>query len=304
MSMMRITQRLMTDRVMLNLNRHTRNLLDVQEKLSTGRRINSPSDDPIGVRRAINTRTIIQKSEQYSANIKMMKPQMSETTSQIQTILDNVGRAYELTLQAANSVYSQTEQDNLAEEINQVLESVLERANHRTNDRYIFAGTKTRTEPFEAIRNANGEIEQVVYRGNSEYINLAVSDTSKVAINEPGDRILQSAEADVFQTLIDIRDNMRAMDVDELQERLGEIETIQEQMLRGLARVGAAQNRIFRSEDDTEDYILANQILLSDTLDADFAETIIDLNVRQNAYQAALNAAGRTLQPSLLDFVR
>jgi len=46
------------------------------------------------------------------------------------------------------------------------------------------------------------------------------------------------------------------------------------------------------------------QKLLSDTLDADFGDVVVKLNAQSNAYQAALNAAARVIQPSLLDYVR
>ncbi len=53
-----------------------------------------------------------------------------------------------------------------------------------------------------------------------------------------------------------------------------------------------------------QDFNTDFQELLSEKIDADFAETVLGLNVAETALNAALNAAARVLQPSLLDFIR
>ncbi len=301
---MRVTQRMLTDRVLRDLNQQTLELLRLQEQLSSGRRINAPSDDPVDIRRALNVRTTIQKDEQYINNVAMTRPQHRETEEIISTVLETVRRAHELTIQGANGTNSPQQLSHIAEEINQLLEGVLNNANHRTGPRYIFGGTNTLTPPFLATRNMNNEIIAVTYQGNSENIQLAVSDTVRVTINEPGDQVFQST-TDIFQTLIDIRDNLRLADQNSLRTaRLPELESAREQLLRAVARGGGAQNQIDRTEGEKEDFILQNQVLLSQLQDADYAETILNFNQQQNAYQAALQAAARVLQPSLLDFVR
>ncbi len=54
----------------------------------------------------------------------------------------------------------------------------------------------------------------------------------------------------------------------------------------------------------TEDFLLQLRKLLSDKIDVDFAEAMINFNAQSNAFQAALGAAARIVQPSLLDFIR
>lgn len=304
MGYVRVSQRFMTDRVLNDLRFQVRTLLDLQEQLSTGHRINKPSDDPIDCRRAIDTRTIIQKSEQYGDNMAMTMPQHLETSTILDNITQAIIRAHELTLQGANGANAQEQLDLIAEEINQVLEGVLENANHQTNGRYIFAGTRTLTAAFEATRNANGDITQCVYRGDGNYIDLEVADGVRIAINEPGSRVFQ-AGTDIFELLVNIRDDLLAGNRANLNTvRLDELEGARSQLLRAQARVGAAQNRVERAQNENEDYILANEELQSLTIDADYASTVVEANVQQNAYRSALQAASRVLQPSLMDFVR
>ena len=71
-----------------------------------------------------------------------------------------------------------------------------------------------------------------------------------------------------------------------------------------MAQIGAVQNRLERLQSNLADFNIDFQELLSDKIDADFAETVLGLTVAETALNAALNAAARVLQPSLLDFIR
>lgn len=304
MGMVRVTQGLMVQRTLNNINQHLRSLFTLQDRLATGHKVNAPSDDPIAARRAVNARTAIQKNEQYLTNVQAAGPQQTETVTALQTVVSLLQRALELTTQGANGAYDQTQRDQIASEINEVLEETLVQANHQTNGHYIFGGTRTLNPPFVAARNAENEITAVTYEGNDAHIELAVSDGSRVTLNETGHDAFLSAQ-DVFAMLIGIRDDLRAGDQNALSgQRLGEVNDALDQTLVSMARIGAIQNRLDRTRDNIDLYNVQLEELLSDTIDADYAETIMALNAQSNAFQAALNAGARVIQPSLLDYVR
>ncbi len=303
MAVARVTQSLLTQRTLSNLNRQLREILVLQEQLSTGQRVNRPSDDPIDARRAVNLRSLITENEQYLSNIGDVTPFLSETATELQRVVDIIQRGRELTLQGASETNGQDQLDAIALEINQLLEDTVVAGNHQTNDRFIFGGTRTLSSPFEAARNGAGDITAVNYVGNGEAINVLISDGNQVTINEPGSSSFRD-DADIFQTFIAIRDNLRSGNQAALQGNLDQLDDAQDQVLLAEARVGATQNRLERVAGSTEDFNVQLQRVLSDKVDADLAETIVNLNAQQNALEAALNAAGRVLQPSLLDFIR
>ena len=105
--------------------------------------------------------------------------------------------------------------------------------------------------------------------------------------------------------LIGIRDDLLAGDQASLRNvRLAELETGREQTLTAVAQIGAIQNRLERVSNDLQDFNIGFQELLSEKIDADFAETVLGLTVAETAFRAALNATARVIQPSLLDFIR
>lgn len=306
MGAVRTTQRLLIDRVLNNLTLQQRRILALQEQLATGQLVNRPSDDTLATRRAVSARSEVTKNEQFLTNINSLGPGLRETETSITTLVDVVQRSRELTLQGASGTNSQLQRDQLAIEVNQLLESTLVEGNHASNGRYIFGGTVTQTKPFEATRDANNDITSVNYIGNDETFQLEIQDGIKVDANEPGSRVFTAAGAggaDIFQTLIDIRDNLRAGDANALQTRLGELSSAQDQLLISIARVGSIQNRVEQVDSNLQDINLQLLDVISDNIDADYAETIVELNAQSNALEASLNAGARVIQPSLLNFL-
>jgi len=304
---LRVTQRLLVDRVLGNLSANTRRLLKLQEQLATQQRVNRPSDDPLGARRGINARDAIAANDQYLTNISTVGPLLLETETAVLTVTDVLRRARELATQGATGTNGQAQRDQIAIEVSQIIESVLNQGNLNSNGRFIFGGTRTSNPPFVATRNAGGEVTAVAYEGNDEKIEIEISDGVRVSVNETGQDVFRSnglGSVDIFQTLIDLRDRLRAGDVNGLQSSIGDLGTAQEQLLVATARMGATDNRIQRVDANIQDIKVQLLQVLSDAIDADFTEVTLELNAESNAYQAALNAASRVIQPSLLNFLQ
>ena len=152
-------------------------------------------------------------------------------------------------------------------------------------------------------RDAQGRITSVTYEGNDERYEVAIGTDETVRVNEPGSLVFQNTQ-DQFQTLIDIRDNLLAGNSAGLQTQLAELDVIDDQLGQGVSRLGAIINRVTNTEEDLVDFNFQLERVLSDRIDADFAEVIVELNAQQNAFQAALSAGAQVVQPSLLDFLR
>lgn len=303
MSAVRVTQGMMVARSLNDLGLQTQRLLNLQEQLSTGLRVNSPSDSPLAARRAVNIRSAIAKAKQYQSNASTAGPTLSESTASLQTVLSAVQRARVLALEGSTGTNSQVQMDQIASEVNQLVESVLEETNHQTNQRYVFGGTRTLNAPFVATRDSSDKVTSVAYTGNDESINIAVGDGSTVKINATGQSAFLSTQ-DIFQTLIGIRDDLQSGNKTSLQTtRLTELTDTQNQLLVSIAGLGAVQNRLDRVSSNMDTSIQENTVALSDNIDGDYAETVINLNAQSNAYTAALNVAARVIQPTLLNFL-
>jgi flagellar hook-associated protein 3 FlgL len=303
MGSIRVTQGILVSRTLDNISAQMRRVADYQERLGTGLRVNHPSDNPIDARRAINTRVQIAKNGQYLDNMESVGPQLLETVTASQAVVDMLHRAHELTLQGATGTNAAPQREAIALEINQLLESVVAEANHQTDGKFVFGGSRTLTPAFTVGRDAQGDISSVTYEGNDVVNKVSVAEGITINTNVPGDEVFQGT-VDIFQVLIGIRDDLRAGNQDALNTtHLDNLDAAQVQLLKVEAQVGAIQNRAERLKNDMEDVVFRLEELLSDTIDADYTDTIVNLNAHTNALTAALQAGGRVIQPSLLDFI-
>ncbi len=299
----RITQGMIIDRTLRNLNAQLRQLATVQDQLATGSRVNRPSDDPLAARSAVNTRTLIAQQEQFLSNMTDIQPHLTESNTTLQRGVDILQRARELTIQGANETNGQSQLDSIALEINELLESMVVAGNHETNGRFIFAGTRTLNRPFVETRVA-GDITAVAYQGNTNDLDVAIAENTTVTVNVDGVDAFQNS-VDIFATLIGIRDDLRSGNQAALQTtRLDELDSGLEQLLLSESTLGAVENRLTRVSGNTEEAIVSLRILLSDKIDVDFAEATLDFNNAISSFESALNASARVMQPTLLDFLR
>jgi len=300
----RITPQILVDSVLADINRAQKRLAQTQRILATGKRINAPSDDPVGTARALGLRTAMSSINQFLENVRDATTFASESEASLRVVIDSLHRARELTISGATGTLNQEQRDIIALEINELLETAVDQANTESNNRHLFAGTRTRIPPFQtSLDPVSGEITAVSYVGNNERFSVEVSAGIMVSVNEPGDAMFQSIQ-DTFQTLIGIRDDLRAGDTDSLSNvRLGEIDNAMTQLLNGTALFGAKMNRLDLVHERLEEQLLSFQTQLTETEDADFVETVVTLEAQQNAFEAALSAGARVIQPSLLDFI-
>lgn len=297
----RITPKILFTTSTASLQKIQNDLADLQERLVTGRRVNRPSDDPLATRRAIGYRSKIRRGGHFLTAIRDSKTFVDAADSALDTVTSDVQRVYTLLLQAANTTVSDAQREAIATEVDQILKGVLDLSNTTSGGRQLFAGSRTLSEAFEATIVA-GEITAVQYMGTSDEMRVQIDEEAFATINQPGGTVFMDT-IDAFQWLIDARDNLRTGTLADLDQRIGEFETVQDQVLRARSMYGATSNRLVFNQNRIEDNQIALRDVLSQTEDADFAETMMLINLKEVALNAALSAAARIIQPSLLDFI-
>ncbi|TAK05482.1 MAG: flagellar hook-associated protein 3 [Candidatus Manganitrophaceae bacterium] len=145
---MRISDQMFFQSVMVQLQRQTDSLFHLQEQVSSGKRINRPSDDPIGQPLVLNYGKTLATTEQYLRNIDRGDSLMTHSESILQDASDQLQRAHELAIQMANATYSPTDRANTAREIREIFDQLIAMGNRSVEGRYLFAGDQTTTIPF------------------------------------------------------------------------------------------------------------------------------------------------------------
>ena len=166
-----------------------RRVIHTQEQVSTGLRVNSPSDDPVAAARIAHLDASLSRLDQYQANAVFARNQLGIEEAALSEAIGSLQRIRELTLQANNASASHGDRQIIAAELRQHRDALLAIANTSDVDgRYLFGGYREASAPFSAA--AGGAI---VYNGDQGQRTLQISDSRFVSINDSG--------ADVFQRI-------------------------------------------------------------------------------------------------------
>ncbi len=286
---------------LLNVQRSTSNLSKLQEQISTGKKVNRPSDAPAGARRILNLRSENFRLDQYASNVQTATQSLNFNSSTLQNTANILQRIQELTMQGVSDTMDQDGRKAIASEINQLVESILQNANTTRSGRYIFAGTATKTVPFEATRNSKGEISAITYKGNREKIEYPVGPGTTVQVNQTGNEVF--IDNNLFSSIINIRDSLASGTAVSAQNELDNLHNAHNSVLNSIAKAGGVASTLQLTGNRITDTKLSLNEALATTESADIAELVLKLTEQENIYQASLASGSVLLRTSILDYL-
>ncbi len=175
---MRVTNNMISDSVIANLGRSLERFMQLQNNMSTGRRINKPSDDPIGTHKDLRYRTSITEIEQLQKNISSSHNLMSTYDNVLGNMKDLVQSANELAIGMSNTSNIDPVANGVsADEIASLREQIVDMANTRLSGRYVFSGFRTDT--LSVRTGVNG----YSYEGDDGVMNVKVEASTMMSIN-------------------------------------------------------------------------------------------------------------------------
>jgi flagellar hook-associated protein 3 FlgL len=293
---MRVTHQTLAASVLAGLQSNVTKLGEIQQKLSSGKQISRPSDSPAGTGSAMVLRSEMSSNSQYTRNADDGLGWLGAADTALTTTLDQTARARELILQASSSgTYSTPEsRAALAAEVDNLRDATLGLANATYLDRPVFGGTTTGSSAYAQDGTYTGDAGQVI---------RTVGANMKVRVDAEGPAVFGTGTGQLFKVLGDIADHLRNSPAS-LQADVARLDNASAKVQAGLSTVGARYNQVNRMRQAADDNVLNLSKSLSDIEDIDLPKTITELQLQQTAYQAALAAGARAVQPSLVDFIK
>ena len=292
----RVTERSIATNVLANLQTNIAKLGDTQNRLSSGKQLTKASDAPGDAVLAMQYRSDVTSLQQYSRNADDGIAWLSTADTALTSAVEQVNRAKELVLSgmSSGSGGSQDARDAIALEMDNIRESVLNLANTQYLDRPVFGGTTT----GQIAYNDDG-----TYAGDTGQVLRTVSSSAKIRVDTSAAEVFGTGNTQVFDLLKQISDDLRTNPAT-LEDDLGTLNQATTTMQAGLSSVGARVNRLTQLQNYADSRVidLTNQV--STVEDIDLPKTITELTLQQTAYQAALAATAKVVQPSLVDFLR
>lgn len=294
---MRITQGTLVQDSLERLRVRLAQLQAAQVRVSSGKVVRRPSDDPGRMSGVLGLRALQRAREQQARNAQDGATWVALADSHLRSAAESLQRARELAVRAASTT-SPTERSAIAAELLSIRDELVAVANARNGEQGLFAGTAS----APAVTNVGGTW---TYTGDATRVVRRVGDGEDVTVSVTAEEVFGfAAGQDAFTMLENLASLVTAGDAAGVGAAIADVDAALGRVLDGLAEIGAAGNRVERAQARLGDERVALISELSELEDADLAEAVMELQLQEVAYRATLGAMTQVLQPSLVDFLR
>ena len=308
---MRIANQMVYHEIRGHLNRLTDEMMKANTVVSSMKKINNLSDDPVGLVAVLDLRSSLSNINQMERNISMGKAWLDMGESVLTQVEDILLETKTTCVQMATATVGVRERNNAAVIVDGYLRQIQSLANTQVDGRYIFAGTMTDVAPF-AFDDQNSPT-QVIYSGNDMPFSVTIGKDLNIEVGRDGEDIFgedninwadpDDGSENIFKTLIDLKMHLQNNDVTGIGNALDKLDNHMSTIRDTVSDIGAKGTRLEVKSEILADLNLTYTERKSKIEDADLGEAMMQLSATELAYQAALASSSKVMSLSLLDYL-
>ncbi|HGH3373678.1 TPA: flagellar hook-associated protein FlgL [Kluyvera cryocrescens] len=298
---MRVSTLMMYQQNMGGITNSQSEWLKYGEQMSTGKRVNRASDDPVAASQAVVLSQAQAQNAQFATARTFATQRVSTEESTLKQVTTAIQSAQEKIVYAGNGTLSDDDRASLATDLQGIRDQLLNLANSTDgNGRYIFAGYKTDTPPFDS----KGQ-----YVGGDINVEQQVDSSRSMVIGHTGDLIFDSvtsnakpdADKNIFTALdtaiaalntpvADADDTVKDTAAAAIDRTNRSLSNSLNNVLTVRAELGTQLNELDKLDALGDDRALAQTQQMSNLVDVDWNSTISNYTMQQTALQAAYKA--------------
>lgn len=268
----------------------------LQDQATSQLAIRAPSDDPTVAAAILGVHGEQARASQYARNISDALTWVTTADTALGASIDLLNRARDLTAQGANSgALSPAARDSIAAELESVSLELLSHANTTVLGRTVFAGTDDSGRAFDPATFAFTGVPGAA-------VDRRISENERVRVDLDGADAFGVGGASVFATLQQVAADLRAGT--DVGSRLTEVDAHLKQLVTARGVTGARQAQIERAQATNASVGVDIEARRAEVENVDTLEVYIKLKSAELVYQSALQVTAKTLQTTLLEFVR
>jgi flagellar hook-associated protein 3 FlgL len=284
---MRITENMRFGSVQRSLSALRSREADVTNQISSGRRLNKPSDDPAAVAQLTRLSAQAARTADYQNTIGTVRTDISLSERTLAEASGLMVRAKEIALAGANAALSPSDRAALAVEVSALREQLVSTANTRGSRGFIFSGSQTSTAPLTGLG---------VYQGDAVEHEVEIAPGVMARVSVTGaEAFTADGGTDAFATLQALEDALRNDDGDGIRGTLEALETSRAQIVRVQAQAGLIMNRLDSADEALSVTALELAKRQSALADVDPFEAITELTQLTTTLEQAIAIARQTL---------
>lgn len=300
---MRVTENTSYDTIRGSIRRSRERMENLQNQSATLKKLNTPSDDPIGASKVMEIRTNKVNNEQFQINGKMAEMFLGNTDHALGELTDIIVRAKEIALgQSSRASSTELTRLGVAEEVARLYDQAVAVANTRIGERYLFGGYKTQTQPIDADGH---------YQGDSGQMMTEIGKGVFLAMNVPGGEVFNAHSQEsvvdpvnLFAEIQNLRMSLLTGNIQGIHQTLERFDQIHGKITGIRSQVGSRMHGLQNMMQSGDRHNLVNAQLSSAIEDADMAQVVSDLAKEETVFRSALASSQKLIQPTLLEFLK
>ncbi|GAA0320296.1 flagellar hook-associated protein FlgL [Kineococcus aurantiacus] len=292
----RVTQRSIALNSLTNLQNAQSRTAKLQEQLSSGKSLSKGSDDSVRAAAALRLNDQIAGNDANTRNIADARAWNTTQEEALTSVADRLSYVRDLAVRAGNATLDDKGRAAIVAEINEAKASILGSANAQYQGRAVFAGTRDTTQAYDPVTYASAD--------NGAAVTRTISPGVDMTVNVNGGAVFGTAPNSLFDELTDLAAAVTANNGTAIGASLVGLDSRISKNATALATIGARDNQLDHAEEVNANQLQYLRTQLDDVEGVDMAKTYVEFNMQNVAYQAALQATAKTIQPTLLDFLR
>ena len=287
---------MMTQQFLNNITNDNQRMSQLEQELSTGKQLNSPSDNPLAVSQDMGIRAILAQTQGYASTISAGLTWMNNTSGALQNIITGLQTIRTQVVEGISGTSNTPAiQQALAKSVQQLTAGINQTLDSQQGNRYLFGGTQTSTAPTTSLSSASGALNYQVANNTTIPVNVTAS---SLFLTTPS-----GASSNLQQTLGNIVTDLQAGNTQGLQSDLADLSANLNNVVNANADLGTRINRLTALQNQMTQYstTMTNQKGVIE--DANMAKVITQFNTDQTVYTAALKMGAQILLPALVNFL-
>jgi len=271
------------------------------EQMSTGKRVNQPSDDPVAAGAEVLNQTESAQADQYSQNVNSLLETMQTADSALSAVVTQLNQAVSLGTQGGDGTLNSSNLQALAQQVQGILQSVVQQANTSYEGVYLFGGTDNSQVPFTASGSGyqyNGNI------GPNAVNNVTIGNGLTVAVNVPGNQIFQQPGSDVLGSLQQLVTALQSGSSSSIATATTQVSSALTYFDQQRTFYGDTINQLNSQESFLQQETVNLTSQEDNLVGANLAQVATDYAQAQTTYNAALAATSRAVPSNLLDYLQ
>lgn len=304
---MRVTNSLMANNYLRNLNRQTSKVQKYQNQLSSLKEVSKPSDDPLTVSKIMDLNNSITQNEHYLNTIEDAIDWTNVQDAALGQASNSLGRIRTLIQSAANDTMNTEDRQAVKSNIEGEIGALVDALNTNFGGRYVFGGQDTTEKPFTTITDENGNISVANYTNSTNNLPREVAPGVTIDLLTDGSHLVDfgnEANDTLGQFFSDV---LKALDDDATDllggDLLAEADAAFNNVVNKRAEIGSVFNRLEAAKDRNETENINLKSIRSNKEDVDLAEKYMEYSMEMIAYEASLQMGTRILQTNILNYL-